>query len=107
MELAGLQDRAYFPGKSLGRFWREDLVKAEPDPVAYSEVDISWDILKVPSVWGKYRSLVSAEHHYIMTPDGREELYEVGADPFETLNLAETQAGRQAIARLRGLLSQV
>lgn len=107
MELAGLQDRPYFPGKSLSRFWRKDLVKADPEPVAYSEVDISWDILKIPSVWGRYHSLVSAEHHYIVTPDGGEELYEFGADPLETVNLAKTQAGRQAIAWLRGFLPQV
>jgi hypothetical protein len=104
MELADLRDGAHFPGKSLSRFWREGVVDADQVPAAYSEVDISWDMLEVPVVKGKYRSLVTNDYHYIAAPDGREEIYDFAADPSEMLNLAATHAGRQAIVRLRELL---
>jgi arylsulfatase A-like enzyme len=102
LDLAGVSPDAVMPGHSLGGLWRGDA--ATQQPAAYSEFDNICNMGGKPCLQGRYQSLVSSGYHYIICPDGKEELYDFNADPQEVADLAETPDGRDAIAQLRALL---
>jgi arylsulfatase A-like enzyme len=88
MDLTG-GDPAVFPGASLARFWQESgsrgqdatilstLTPAPRTPAAESR-----------NVGGELRSLVIGAYHYILNPDGSEEIFNLESDSLEEQNLA-------------------
>jgi arylsulfatase A-like enzyme len=52
-------------------------------------------------------SLITGGMHYVRDPRTGEELYDFERDPGDSLNLAKTSAGRQALPRLRRLLDSL
>jgi hypothetical protein len=58
-----------------------------------------------PAAKGEMFSLVEGRLHYILNGDGREELYDVAADPEEMKNLALTDSNNAEISRLRARLN--
>jgi arylsulfatase A-like enzyme len=58
-----------------------------------------------PAAKGEMFSLVEGRLHYILNGDGREELYDVAADPEEMKNLALTDSNNAEISRLRTRLN--
>jgi arylsulfatase A-like enzyme len=102
LDLAGVSPDAVMPGHSLGGLWRGDA--ATQQPAAYSEFDNICNMGGKPCLQGRHQSLVSSGYHYIICPDGQEELYDFNADPQEVADLAETPGGRDAIAQMRALL---
>lgn len=53
------------------------------------------------------KSLVAAGYHYILTGDGRDELYDFEKDPAETRDLAGSERGREEVARFRPLVEGI
>jgi arylsulfatase A-like enzyme len=105
IELAGIPRTTDLPGRSLARYWHGST--ARPEATVYSEVDVDWDVNGVPTLRGLYRSLVSSEYHYVIRPDGKEEIYSFDADLGEVTDLAQTPTGHAGIERLRALLPQI
>jgi arylsulfatase A-like enzyme len=104
MELAGLTSGGAFPGASLSRYWRADSTwSAEP---VLAEVGRGFDLPpNAPAGRGPMSSLVTASHHYIRGGDGKEELYDYVADPWELSDLAAGDTSR--LAELRRALDAV
>ncbi len=88
---------AQMPGRSLVVHWASaPAARERPSPVL-SEVNRP----RRTSAWyavakGRMRSIIVGNHHYILNGDGREELYDIVADPWETIDLAKSD-GSQAI----------
>jgi arylsulfatase A-like enzyme len=88
MDLTG-GDPTKFPGASLARFWQtggsqgqdatilSTLTSAPRTPAAESR-----------NVGGELRSLVLGGYHYILNPDGSEEIFDLASDSLEEQNLA-------------------
>lgn len=109
VHLLGLADRATFPGRSLARFWTEEGYRPRKSPVI-SEVahqshlqPVPW----IPATLGQVRSVVADGKVYIRTGDGREELYDLRADPDERSNLAGAAAVQPPVGHFRDLLDQL
>jgi arylsulfatase A-like enzyme len=99
-----------FPGSSLARYWDGSLrsgVDSAEEPVL-SEVSVG--IRKsdsVPTSKGPMQSLVSGRYHYIRGGDGREELYDVEADPWEQQDLSRLPDGSRMVGALRAELQSI
>jgi arylsulfatase A-like enzyme len=57
-----------------------------------------------PVCRGPMASLVAGGYHYIRSGDGREELYDLEADPHETRNLARSGEVKERLRQFRGEL---
>jgi arylsulfatase A-like enzyme len=108
----GLRDEAPFPGTSLAQNWGSDrgsLLAQEPRPVL-SEVESPPDddpnFGLSPASRGPMRSLVGWGYHYIRGSDGREELYNLEADPQEGRNLARSPLVTAMLQRFRASASR-
>jgi arylsulfatase A-like enzyme len=104
MELAGLASGGVFPGAPLSRYWGADST-APLEPIL-AEVGRGFDLPpNAPAGRGPMSSLVSEPHHYIRGGDGKEELYDYLADPWELRDLAATDTSR--VAELRRTLDDL
>ena len=56
---------------------------------------------------GNLQSLVSTDHHYIKNGNGKEELYDWQADPWEQSDLSKTPRGLEKLAYFRNLLRTI
>lgn len=93
LDLAGLPVPPSFERESLMALSRWPAEAALPPVV--SELG-AWTDACVSVVEGKW--------HYVRTgPDGREEIYDLDADPLDDHNLIDTPTGQQAAARFREL----
>lgn len=101
LDLAGLPDSA-IAGPSLAPLWRGGVSSPAP---AFASVrrGINTDPA-LPVSRGDMYSIVSGTHHLIRNGDGREELYDLAADPGEARDLAGTPAAAETRARLRDQL---
>jgi arylsulfatase A-like enzyme len=89
---------AQMPGRSLVVHWGSaPAVAREPPSPVLSEVNRP----RRTAPWyavakGRMRSVIVGNHRYILNGDGREEIYDIVADPWETTDLAKSD-GSQAI----------
>lgn len=96
-----------FPGRTLGRFWRQEPDPA-PEPVL-AEVHLSPALpagRTGPIRLGDLHALVSGRLHYIRNGDGSEELFDVVDDPREERNLMDA-ADPETLATFRRALDRV
>jgi len=99
-------ERAWLPGTSLARFWKQTEAPGKlPKAYLLSEVNLA-PIMGHRTNGSKavMQSLVVNRYHYIRNIDGREELYDFVSDPPEDRNLAPSFEGRDAIGVFRSLL---
>jgi arylsulfatase A-like enzyme len=95
VDLLGFVHDSPFPGKSLARYWISRSGPDRPDSSpAYSEVALREKVSKNPNrapAWrGPMQSIVASGKALIRNADGREELYDLSADPAETRDLAKS-----------------
>lgn len=95
-----------FPGESLASAWAEG-ASDEPTPVL-TELDraeaVPDEAGEAPARLGMMRSLVTDRHAYIVNGDGREELYDLVADPEESRDLADAPEAVAHLERFRDLM---
>jgi arylsulfatase A-like enzyme len=110
-DLLGLADSSPFPGRSLARFFRpgtetlDDLI----GPVL-SELEQQSSMSPnpgVPATLSSLKALTMEKDVYIRHGNGREELFDRVADPFETKSLVSEEKCSPTLERSRELLEQV
>jgi len=104
-DLLNLQAESPFPGESLARFWSGGAESGEPETPVLIEVLLRETISRNPDrppAWrGPMRGVIAENQTYIRNADGREELYDILADPGQTRDLAESDDSREALDRMR------
>jgi arylsulfatase A-like enzyme len=92
-----------FPGESLTTYWTGSAAENRGDSLVLSEVDRALeDPSWYPAAKGPMKSLISGRLHYIRNfGDGREELYDVAADPGERDDLGTSEPAVLADFRQR------
>jgi putative intracellular protease/amidase len=108
LHLLGLGRGATFPGRSLARFWDPDDGEGPPafEPLLM-ETDrptLLTNQGREPAAKGPMKALVAGGMHYIRSGDGREELYALGPDPEERMNVAGFPDAQEALQGFRGAL---
>ncbi len=98
-----------FPGTSLARYWKdEEEILNDLPPIAapiLSEVRYAMHLPKwYPISKGDMVSVVVQDFHYIRSGDGKEEIYDLRKDRWETKDLSDTSGGRALSACLRNQL---
>ncbi|MFN2432714.1 MAG: sulfatase [Gemmatimonadota bacterium] len=102
LDLAGLEEAARWPGRSLARFWEGEGATGD---TLLAEVSRGINTPpEEPVSRGDMRALFAEGLHYIVNGDGREELYEYRVDPAEERDLAASAGSAEALARLRARL---
>ncbi len=105
--LAGLMEGP-FPGTSLSRFWNEPdstMLRYYPQlsEVGPHDHNPPWE----PAYAGPMKALLKDTLHYIRNGDGREELYNVMTDPWERLDISQTEEGGRELPGFRKCLEEV
>ena len=97
VDLLDCADREPFPGQSLARFWRPGN-NSEHFPLLaeLGRRDGLQPNPRIPTSLGTLKALVDRDLLYLRNGDGREELYNLAADPQETRNLAADPAARRS-----------
>ena len=86
VDLLGQTEASPFPGRSLARFWAPSSPRAaEPDAFVLSEA--VYEPLNTPLDSVRPRSLIAENTLYVRNKNGREELFDLAADPAESRNL--------------------
>jgi arylsulfatase A-like enzyme len=106
VDLLDLEDGSPFPGRSLAARWSGPSRTADvaSDPVLTEIVD---RVPQAPRDWRPPRSIIDAETLYIRSSDGREELYDLVADPAEAKDLIGSTEARPALERCRIALDRL
>jgi arylsulfatase A-like enzyme len=107
LDLIGMDPAGYVPGSSLARFWDPDTDSTPESAVILSESLPKQDFtppLSYPIHHGLMRSLIVDNLHYIQDGRGREELFDVAADPWEYSNLTMSADHLPQLERFRALL---
>jgi arylsulfatase A-like enzyme len=101
-QLAGLDSTERFPGRSLARFWTDSAAASATQPLL-SEVRAVHVTVEpnLPTAKGSMRSTRVGDWRYILNGDGREELYDLAADPGELHDLATDSSSASVLLRLR------
>ncbi|MDT7040988.1 sulfatase [Candidatus Nitronereus thalassa] len=94
-----------FPGYSLARYWNDKSIQKDFPPITdpilselrYAMYLPEWH----PVSKGDMKSMVIQDLHYILRGDGKEEIYDLRKDPWETRDLSETVSGQALAACLR------
>jgi hypothetical protein len=114
VELAGLKADSPFPGESLARTWRQDLVKSADDAVPQAGVLSELESPnpanpgrgRSPAARGPLVSLAEGGYVYIRNEaDGTEELFYESDDPGEHRNRARDTAAATIMKRFRERLA--
>jgi arylsulfatase A-like enzyme len=105
----GLADGSPFPGHSLGSLWRSTPGQPPPEVTpAFSEIAHATAFQpQAPNGLGGrgfQMSLVALGRHYIRDSTGSERIYDLGRDPFETVNLTGSAQGDQVVDTFRRML---
>ncbi len=106
VDLAGVEDGAPFPGRSLRRAWSTP-DEADSAATAFAQVNVS-DYLahEGPLSRGPLRAVSLGRWHYIRNGDAVEELYDVVADPEQAWNLAGEPHALEALREMRQALRE-
>ena len=110
VDLAGLRDGSPFPGRTLlPTPGGGSAATAREAPLAEysSSLDRSAGLRYQPGAPGLLRAVVAEGKVYIRQGDGIEELYDLGADPGESRNLARTAENRTLLDRFRATLDRL
>ena len=111
LDVLGLAENSPFPGASLATTWRAP--RAEPSPATsppFSELRGPVDEREVKKHVNDGKSLkavVAQRHAYIRHGDGREQLYDLEADPGETSDVAGNEAYAKTLDACRNALNEV
>lgn len=113
LHMVGGPDAKALPGASLAAHWRSPVDTTQPavqavapailSSLTYNTFSASID----PIQQGPMQSIVRANLHFIRNGDGREELYDVAADPREEENLAEANGGDPRLPELRRVMDEM
>jgi arylsulfatase A-like enzyme len=108
LDLLGLGREGAFPGRSLARFW--NLAEGEGPP-AFEPLLMETDTPTLltnqgrePAAKGPMKAMVAGGMHYIRSGDGSEELYALGPDPEEQMNVAGFKDAQEVLQGFRGAL---
>jgi len=103
LDLAGADNELGLPGESVARYWnRRDSMPDDQPPVRSEVTSLPRAPKEYPiSRGGDLTSLVTGRYHYIRNGDGKEELYDLEADPAEERDLANTAEGRDLLEQFR------
>jgi len=106
LDVLGLSGQVDFPGHSLANRWGSTTssLRTPASPVL-SEVSMVRNGPEWYAVGkGDLKSIIVGKHHFIRHKDGREELFDIIADPWETIDLARSQGGKATLAVVRAAL---
>jgi arylsulfatase A-like enzyme len=106
VDLLDLEAGSPFPGRSLADRWSV----ATAAPIAAAEPVLTEIVDRPPQAppgWSPPCSLVVDETLYIRNGDGREEFYDLIADPAESKNLIGSAPARPALERSRVVLDRL
>ncbi len=107
LALTGIED-ARFPGTPLGVLWGRERDSATPLSAVLAEVSaVPGSPPHIPVGRGDMLSLTEQGHHLIINGDGVLELFDWQADPQETRDLVETEAGSATAEALRDRLLRI
>ncbi len=96
---------ARFPGQSLARFWRTPESRTD---TLLAEVNFARNHPpNVPVSKGDLRSIFGDDHHYILNGDGRNELYDLGQDPWQQHDQAGDSVTRPLLDSLGRVIDGV
>ena len=106
VDLLGLSAASPFPGRSLAAYWK--LAPGEAAARRHQPCLLrAGGRDRVPNSAGHGRrhsgfqmSLVALGHHYVRDGMGDEQLYDLKTDPYEQLNLMESNSGKRRGGRL-------
>jgi arylsulfatase A-like enzyme len=104
-DLAGIPAAARLPGVSLLGYSGADTAHPSP-PFAYAHQGINLGP-ESPTSAGPLRSLVEGGRHYIAHSDGGEELFDLGSDPGEMVNLAADPSRNSELQRIRLVVDSI
>jgi arylsulfatase A-like enzyme len=109
LDLVGVPDERPFPGRTLARFWSAGSAAPTPGDSVVSEIRYAPGLLPHYAVAkGDMQSVLFENHRYIHNlGDGHEELYDIGADPGEREDLANTDQGRELVQKLRKVMKSI
>ena len=105
--LAGISVPRSIEGKDLSAHWRgdESNLKVEPEPESAFIMNFSkyFDWFKNGAEW---RGVRSKTHTYAIWLDGREELYDLQADPLQMNDLSPLASAQDVLERMRIQLAE-
>jgi hypothetical protein len=93
LDLADVSDGTLLPGLSLARLWSEEGAVGPVEPVLSTVTPTFRPKPVERNARGELRSLVLERFHYILNPDGTEELFDFREDPREERNLVARDEG--------------
>jgi len=104
--LLGLPNNLGLPGRSLSRYWKDNLAKEMVinESVLSELLHAPWEPKWSPVSKGDMKSLVIGDMHYIRNGDGTEEVYDLGNDPTEQNDIILTPHGAEMAERAREVL---
>ena len=112
VDLVGVRRDSPFPGNSLARYWKPDVLHRDSSSaVVLSEVALRAKVSRNPNrapAWrGPMKSLVAQGKSYIRNADGGEELYDILSDPADSHNLINSIDCSDSLTRLRETMKLV
>ncbi len=111
-ELVGLKippAERIFPGTSFTQYWNgKGISKDVPAKISPILSEVRYALYLpdwFPVSKGDMKSLIAQDLHYIFTDHGKEEIYNLREDPWETKDLSETPSGQALATCLRNQLN--
>jgi arylsulfatase A-like enzyme len=95
------------PGRSLARYWTNGADRSDHADALLSELNFARNVPGwFPVAKGDMKSVLWRQFHFIRNGDGREELYDYRADPWEQQNLVATKAAADTLRAVRDHLAR-
>lgn len=106
LALAGLE----IPGNLDGRDLSDAVLGKAPvdrDAILMMNYTSHWDYFDSGSLWPEWRGVRTKTHTYVKWLDGKEELYDNVADPYQMTNRVDSQGDSDTLRRLRARLEEL